>query len=216
MTGQDDARGGGKNENGQRPPLPPPAFPPGSRRHQAARAASLGGRGVDAAFILPDDPMPGRVRPQVDDGEAHAAPEAGDIDAEAGGFEDVGTTTAPEAGDIDAGGGAFISPDDPLPSRDRTVPWLELTADQMEDVVVTGMGDDAHLDPEELSAGGDFDVMMLTEKIAKLAESLKRKGEAGLRSKPDMDRFDVTLRAYCVGYLAGRRSDEGGRGEFSG
>ena len=137
-------------------PLPPPAFPPGTRRHQMRR--SQGGEGpqaaMDGAFISPDDPMPDR------DGRPATA------------------TADPEGGD--------------------------------DDVVVTGIGNDAHLDPEELKASGDPHVMELTERVTKLAQALRQKGEAGLRAHPEMDRFDATLRSYCVGYLAGRRAaDEG-------
>jgi hypothetical protein len=41
-----------------------------------------------------------------------------------------------------------------------------------------------------------------------LAESLNRKGEAGLRANLEMSRFEATLRSYCVGYLAGRRAED--------
>jgi hypothetical protein len=101
---------------------------------------------------------------------------------------------------------AFISPDDPIPQR---APVQTVTADEEdEEVTVTGIGDDAHLDPDELQASGDPHVMELTERVAKLAQALKQKGEAGLRATPEMDRFEATLRAYCVGYLAGRRAED--------
>lgn len=123
---------------------------------------------------------------------------------------------------------AFISPDDPLPERDGNVPddafispdapiervsaprpvALDMEEFDPDDVVVTGIGDDAHLDPDELALGFDPHVLEVVEKVGKLAEALKRKGEAGLRSTPDMSRFEATIRAYCVGYLAGRRAEE--------
>jgi hypothetical protein len=74
--------------------------------------------------------------------------------------------------------------------------------------VVTGMGMDAHLEPEELVTGGDPHVMELVGAIRKLADAVKRKGEAGLRATTGMSRFEATLRAYCVGYLAGRRAED--------
>ena len=49
--------------------------------------------------------------------------------------------------------------------------------------------------------------MELTEAVGKLAQALRHRGEAGLRTTPDMGRFDATLRAYCIGYLAGRRAE---------
>lgn len=106
---------------------------------------------------------------------------------------------------------AFISPDVPIPHRaPRSVSMAREDLDP-DDVVVTGIGDDAHLDPDELAMGFDPHVLEVVDKVAKLAEALKRRGEAGLRSTPEMSRFEATLRSYCVGYLAGRRAaDEEG------
>ena len=103
---------------------------------------------------------------------------------------------------------AFISPDAPIPQRP---PRIATTATEDEDAdegVVTGMGDDAHMDPTELMLGFDPHVLEVVDKVAKLAEALKQRGEAGLRSTPDMSRFEATLRSYCVGYLAGRRAED--------
>jgi len=102
----------------------------------------------------------------------------------------------------DAVEGAFISPDDPLPAR-----HYPEVADEVEGVV-TGMSFDPHLDPGEVVAGGDPHVLTLVESVEKLAEDLKRRGEAGLRTTPEMSRFEATLRAYCVGFLAGKRAEE--------
>jgi len=169
--------------------LPPPAFPPGSRRHvhrnnSASHTARSPVRtGVDDdAFISPDDPLPERRDPVAE---------------------------------------AFISPDDPLPERTAAAA-LEAaffrpggsfgdTDDdpgEHEEGVVTGMGSDPHMDPEELSSGGDPHVIEVAKAVGKLAEALKRRGEAGLRTTMDMSRFEATLRAYCVGYIAGRRAEE--------
>ena len=168
--------------------LPPPAFPPGSRKHvhrNSSSPAASKALGDDDAFISPDDPMPAR-RDAVE--QALISPD----------------DPLPER--PDAIGDAFISPDDPMPDRTE--------AEEQEDGVVTGMSYDEHLDPEELVIGGDPHVMELVEAVTKLAEALKRKGEAGLRTMPGMSRFDATLRSYCVGYLAGRRAeDQTGMGE---
>ena len=145
--------------------LPPPAFPPGSRRHPSRNSSApdsgAGGEASrDEAFYYPDD-----------------------VSEEA--F-------------------SLISPDDPFPDRGEGV----------EEGTATGIGDDEHLSPEELAAGGDPHVAALTNAVAKLAEALRRRGEAGLHASPDMSRFEATLRAYCVGYLAGRRAEvEAGRHE---
>lgn len=167
--------------------LPPPAFPPGSRRHLNANsdarhgsAARPGDSGTDA-YIAPDDPMPPR-RDKVDD--AFISPD----------------DPMPERRQ-DAAFGAFISPDDPMPSR-------ALKELEPEEGIVTGMGDDPHLDPEELVGGGDPHVMEVMGAVERLAAALKRKGEAGLRTTPQMTRFEATLRGYCVGYIAGRRAED--------
>ena len=49
--------------------------------------------------------------------------------------------------------------------------------------------------------------MEIRDVVSKLAADIKQKGEAGLRSTLEMGRFEATLRAYCVGYLAGRRTE---------
>ncbi|HSG06894.1 MAG TPA: hypothetical protein VLA36_00955 [Longimicrobiales bacterium] len=101
----------------------------------------------------------------------------------------------------------FISPDDPIPSRaSRPVSGSGEVGDD-EGGVVTGMGDDAHMGLEELTLGFDPYVREVVDTVAKLAEALKRKGEAGLKATPDMTRFEATLRSYCVGYLARRRAE---------
>jgi hypothetical protein len=94
--------------------------------------------------------------------------------------------------------GAFISPDEPLPSRDHVDP---------DQVVVTGIGDDPHLGPEDLpsSQREDPQVADLALRVRRLADALEYRGEAGLRTTADMNRFEATLRAYCVGYLAAQR-----------
>lgn len=177
-----------ERNNGRR--LPPPAFPPGSRRGSVRRSLEKGA--LSDAFISPDDPLP--ERSGVPD-DAFISPDA---PFERASLEDV----------------SFISPDDPIPHRD---PHPAAVADEEaeededfdpDDVVVTGMGDDAHLDPTELAFAADPHVFELVTQVSKLAEALKQKGEAGLRSTPDMSRFEATLRAYCVGYLAGRRAED--------
>ena len=150
--------------------LPPPAFPPGDRRHQYRRRDRQTAR----------EPRDGGTTPP--DGSARGR---------------------------DNLAGAFISPDEPLPERSTTA-VADGPERHEEEVTVTGMGHDAHLDPREMAAAGDPYVIELTEKVDKLAQALKQKGEAGLHGTPEMDRFEATLRGYCVGYLAGRRADDQG------
>ncbi len=151
--------------------IPPPAFPPGSRKHRRTNhTRPVAAEALGDGFISPEDPLPERSS-SVDE--------------------------------------AFISPDEPLPHRElRSGGGSDLPAFDVEEAVVTGIGDDAHLDPIELVAAGDPHVMELIEKVGKLAEALRTKGEAGLKITPEMDRFESTLRGYCVGYLAGRRAED--------
>ena len=100
---------------------------------------------------------------------------------------------------------AFISPDEPLPPRGLA----ELRPDE---VVVTGIGDDPHLSPEEMAGSPHEDphVADLALRVGRLADALRDRGEAGLRTAPGMNRFEATLRAYCVGYLAGQHEAKEG------
>jgi hypothetical protein len=164
-----------KNERSNERRLPPPAFPPGMRRHvyrSATGAKREQQRQEDAdAFISPDDPLPPRK---------------------------------------DSMGGAFISPDDPLPQRrvDLAEGFSDLQPiDPDEEGVVVGMDLDPHMEEASGVPRGDPYVMEAMEALEKLAEALRRRGEAGLRWSPEMSRFEATLRAYCVGYLAGRRAE---------
>jgi hypothetical protein len=153
------------------------------------RAVEQGAGELGDAYISPDDPMP--PRPQGIPEDAFIAP-------------DDPMPPRPQGIPEDA----FIAPDDPAPVRDRDAPPL-VTEDDIDpdEVVVTGIGDDPHLDPLELLTGGDPFVLEVVETVEKLAESLKRRGKAGLHVKPGMTRFEATLRAYCVGYLAGRQAE---------
>jgi hypothetical protein len=185
------------------PRLPPPAFPPGSRKHvytnsdHAPGGATSEGDSSTEAFISPDDPIPAR-KDRVD--EAVISPDD-PIPARKDRVDEafISPDDPIPARRPDAVFDAFISPDDPLPPRVELEP---------EEGIVTGMGDDPHLDPEELSSGGDPHVLEVSGAVERLAEALKRKGEAGLRATLAMSRFEATLRSYCVGYIAGRRAED--------
>jgi hypothetical protein len=96
---------------------------------------------------------------------------------------------------------AIIAPDPPFPDAEDIDP---------DDVLVTGMGDDPHLGRQDLSLSQSVDpaVMDLALRVGRLAEGLRTRGQAALKTTPDMNRFETTLRAYCVGYLAGQ-GDQG-------
>ena len=199
---RDSDRGDGAEEQGGR--LPPPAFPPGSKREVQENSTQPTGGDIDSAFISPDDPMP--AREEAPRPPEEAAPMREDVREALIPSGDQPIAEVAAAADDDA----FISPDEPIPHRDPVSMTGGFDMGDLDpgDVVVTGMGLDAHLDPSELAMGGDPYVMELVEKVSKLAEALKHKGEAGLRTSPQMDKFDATLRGYCVGYLAGRRAQE--------
>jgi len=194
-TGSYSAPRSREERDGQReaPPgldrLPPPMFPPGARHVHARRSSAPAGverehGGIpEDAFISPDDPI-------VREG-----------DAEAGFGED-----------------AFIDPDAPIVRTSPPRPpadyedVLRSTGALLEEGVVTGIGDDAHLEEEDIRALEGFDdpdVEELSRALDRLADAVRGKGEGGLRTSADMSRFEATLRAYCVGYLAGRRGGDG-------
>ena len=179
--------------------LPPPAFPPGSRKHLGTNnsghsaPADLGG-----ALISPDEPMPERDH-SVED--AFISPDDPMPDRE----DAIVDAAIPS----DESSGAFIPPNDPVSPGDvATGDPAALPQFETESGVVTGMGMDDHTDAEDIASGGDPYVIDLVQKVGKLAEALRAKGEVGLCSSPDMDRFESTLRGYCVGYLAGRRAED--------
>lgn len=197
MTGDFDPNGGGTpvhgpsgdGQGGRR--LPPPAFPPGSRKPAAQRPGATSDD-LSSAMILPDDPIPERTGEVPQD--AFISPD-----------EPIQRMAARSDDD------AYISPDEPI--RRRAPLTSTLTQDDLDqdEGVVTGIGDDAHMEADELALGFDPHVLEVVDKVGKLAEALKRKGEAGLKATPEMTRFEATLRAYIVGYLAGRRAaDEEG------
>jgi hypothetical protein len=153
------------NEDRKPTRLPPPAFPPGSRRH------------------TPDGA-----------GATEAGRQEADEDRSSGTLEDA-LLMPDEDGASDMSSFTFISPDEPMPDRD------------VEQGTATGIGDDPYLDLEDLIGGRDPHVRELVIAVSKLAEALRRRGEAGLHVSPGMSRFEGTLRSYCVGYLSGRRAD---------
>ncbi|MFQ5537501.1 MAG: hypothetical protein ACE5GJ_08630 [Gemmatimonadota bacterium] len=175
--------------------LPPPAFPPGTRRIPVRTSRRTPPAELDGAFISPDEPLP--ERSGVPD-DAFISPDEPVVRHEVG-----------------AGDDAFISPDEPIPHREPG-PGVASESEEIDpdEVVVTGIGDDPRLSPEDLTAAVDPYLADLITKVSKLAEALKVRGEAGLRTTPEMDRFEATLRAYCVGYLAGRRAEDDPAPEF--
>ena len=160
--------------------LPPPAFPPGQRRRVVHRPEP------EAADLAPADSN-GMISP--DD---------------------------PLPGRLDPIEAAFISPDEPIPERRielapdfiDAVPPTEADLEGDSEGEVVGMDLDAEAEVMELLAVEDPHVAEVAHALANLAEALERRGEAGLRAAPDMSRFEATLRSYCVGYIAGRRSEE--------
>jgi hypothetical protein len=176
----------GQKREGER--LPPPMFPPGTeRQRQRSVSAPLVEGGIpEDAFILPDEPIRGRAHPDMEDHDDDSSSGLGD---------------------------ALIDPDAPIIRREAPrkpedfEAVLGRDAADLDQGVVTGMGDDDHLHDAGGRVDGGLDPALaeLTRVIEKLAESLRAKGEAGLRTLPEMSRFEATLRGYCVGYLAGAR-----------
>jgi len=174
--------------------LPPPMFPPGSRR-RAGRpspgvASNAEGRSAEIpqeAFISPDEPI--RTRGASGDGGSRE-------------LEDSGMDES-----------AFISPDEPIVRTERPHPPEDyeqvLGAWTMDEVEVTGIGE-PHLNDEDLRAlerFGDPHVADLFRALDRLTDAVRAKGQAGLKTSADMTPFEISLRSYCVGYLAGRREE---------
>lgn len=166
------------SENSEETRLPPPAFPPGMRRRTYGTR-----KGGDAEAATQESAE-----------EVFISPDA----------------PMPERRDRLSG--AFISPDEPIPERKiELVEEFQSVTDGIDpddEGVAVGMDLGAELEPEEVVSGGDPHVMELMDAVARLSDALRRKGEGGLRTLPEMSRFEATLRAYCVGYLAGRRAEE--------
>lgn len=161
--------------------LPPPAFPPGQRRHVLRNSQAqpeeateaVEDHDIDDGIIEPDEPMPHRLDPIEQ---------------------------------------AFISPDEPIPERviELTPEFADYVPPSPEDGEgeVVGMDLDPYPEPLDILAASDPHVAELTGSVSRLAAALLQLGEAGLRATPQMSQFDTTLRAYCLGYLAGRRAEE--------
>jgi len=122
-----------------------------------------------------------------------------------------------EAGEAGVPDEAFISPEEPIVREgSRTAPDAFISPDEPipdpgpGEGVVTGIGNDPHLDEEDPTSPRytDSDVAGLVLQVGRLADTLRDRGEVGLRTTADMSRFETTLRAYCVGYLVAQRATE--------
>jgi hypothetical protein len=196
------AEGAGKTSGPTGDRLPPPMFPPGDRRRQVTRSAAPGLNGTEGvpedAFIMPDEPL------RRDDERPSDDPFGPEV-----------WSSAKAAELVDE---AFIDPDTPIVRREppKTPADFERvvrgrTPLKLEDVQVTGIGDDAHLEDDDLvpDDGVERHVRELTRSIERLGDALRLRGEVGLRTTADMTRFEATLRAFCVGYLTRVREEEG-------
>lgn len=166
--------------------LPPPAFPHGKgpRRSPERELEGPATAGPDSDGAVPEDAF---MRPGAES------------EPEEDGMQD-----------------ALFSPDDPVVREgvpavpedfeevmSRAQPDDLLTGD----VLVTGMGVDPHLDLDpHLERWGDPHLAVLIAAVDHLGTEIRERGEAGLKIRPGMSRFEVTLRAYCVGYLNGLRA----------
>lgn len=178
-----DPNQNGDGSTGDR--LPPPAFPPSSRH----RRVSPSGR-------LPVEAGPGETEGSVPD-DAFISPDDADPPAQGGMEEALIPPDAPVVRD-----GHPEVPDDFEEVMTRIRPEELLTGD----VIVTGIGDDPRLDLDpHIQRWGDPRLAQLIAAVTHLGTELEERGEAGLKTRPGMSRFEVTLRAYCVGYLTGLR-----------
>lgn len=161
----------------ERDRLPPPVFPPGSRRSVPIRRATAAGKGErseaddfpEDAFISPDEPIRDRDPEGVPD-DAFISPD-----------EPIVRTHEPEAPDVDEvlvtgiGDPAYARGESRLSgSRRRSHRWEEVDTDD-----VARMLDD-------------------------LAAGLRERGSTALLVTSEMTRFESMLRGFLAGYLVGR------------
>jgi hypothetical protein len=178
-------------------------FPPGERRRPLTRSATPGVNGTEGvpedAFIMPDEPLPREDEPSADD--AFFEPEAWN------------SAKAAELADE-----AFIDPDTPIVRSEppNTPDDFERVVSgrtplMLDSVMITGIGDDAHLGDDDLvpDDGVEGHVRDLARYVERLGDALRLRGEAGLRTTPDMTGFEATLRAFCLGYLTRVREEKG-------
>lgn len=186
-----------------REPLPPPAFSPGSPRRK--RYGHSGPEGGESGLMggIPDDAFI-----DVEDG----AEEEGYVPDDA--FihpDEIGTRDDPDISED-----AFFDPDEPIvrtgppatpEDYEAVLHGPSGTQDFEEDeVVVTGIDDDPHL-PDRGVPGAREDAHFgrVVRAVGRLADDLRRAGETALRTGSHMSPLEVTLRAYCSGYLDGLR-----------
>ncbi|HEX9885092.1 MAG TPA: hypothetical protein VGA70_01320 [Longimicrobiales bacterium] len=178
--------------------IPPPVIPPGEDGRKRASESD----DFPPPVFAPGSDRAQALRAELDE-SARAVPDDAFIDPD----EPLRRRSA-------ISDDAFIDPDAPIVrARPPEVPddferVLRGESDLDMEVMVTGMGDDPHLDDEDMRAlrtYGDPQMVDLVRMVGELARALEDKGEAGLRATPAMSRFETTLRAYCTGYLAGQR-----------
>lgn len=124
-----------------------------------------------------------------------------------GGGARRGMTREARPGDLSDG--MISPPSDPRPLRASQEGDEELPARiDPRDVRVTGMGDEERLERTKVPLAEDPPVLEVVEMVGRLARALRHQGKAALQVTPEMSPFEATLRAYCVGYIAGRRGEE--------
>lgn len=206
----EDSRDHGPDE-GAPPPretLPPPAFRPGSPRRDHYRRTGREGGEPGVTGDIPEDAFI-----DVED----AAEEEGYVPDDA--FihpEEIGAREDPAISED-----AFYDPDEPIvrtgpPATPEDYEAVLQGAPgaggfEEDEVLVTGIDDDPHLsDPGGPEAPEDAHLGRVVRAVGRLADDLRRAGETALRTDPHMSRLEVTLRAYCSGYLEGLREGRGG------
>lgn len=173
--------GGGRTSGGR---LPPPAFP---------RSRGVAG-----------EPAPTPRAPEDDEGEplipeeAFIPPDAPIVRKE--------PPRKPEDFERVMKGGHEVSPAAPGQGAPPAGGRVEAEAASGD----AGAGDEAPRADVRPDRGGSSDpaVADLASRVGDLADGLRERGEVALRTTPEMSRFEATLRAYCVGYLAGLRRED--------
>jgi hypothetical protein len=161
--------------------LPPPAFPPGSRR-SALRPLTPSRTEKGRASLAPDNAERARPDPATEDDTFASALNSSD--------EPLRGRPSGPSGDR--------APDRAHRSVPSAMAEFE-TGDDAELGVATGMG----VAPP---ASGALDVgdavQRAAESLQSLASALREQGPAGLQAGPDASRFEAVLRGFIAGYLA--------------
>lgn len=160
--------------------LPPPAFPPGSRR----RRPMLGHPGAVQHLAA--------MRRDTEEGTGLGPRAARSIfSPQAEAESEVGAESFPE--------GAYITPEEAAEKMESR---------QAETGVATGIGvRRSSFAPVPVPEAEEIDFHQAAAVLERLAHGLRKNGGLALLVGPDLSRFEAVLRGFLAGYLGGMETD---------